>query len=54
MTASTTQSSTVGSTNRDYLDPLLDETLGRVALLFTAALMGLGIYWLRRIVRIEI
>jgi tight adherence protein B len=40
--------------NRDYLDPLLDETLGKVALVATAGLMGVGIFWLRRIVNIEV
>ena len=42
------------ATNRDYLEPLLDETLGQVALGFTALLMLAGVYWLRRIVDIEI
>ncbi len=40
--------------NRDYLDPLLEETLGVVALAGAGALMAAGIYWLRKIVDVEI
>ncbi len=42
------------ATNRDYLDPLIDEPFGRIALVLTAALMGVGVFWLRRIVNIEV
>ena len=40
--------------NRDYLQPLLDETVGRIAILVGVMLMGAGIFWLRKIVDIEI
>ncbi len=40
--------------NRDYLDPLLEETLGVIALASAGALMAIGIYWLRKIVDVEI
>jgi tight adherence protein B len=41
-------------TNRDYLQPLLDATLGRVAIVGGAVLMAGGIFWLRKIVNIEV
>jgi tight adherence protein B len=40
--------------NRSYLQPLLDETLGRVAIVAGLVLMGGGILWLRKIVNIEV
>ncbi len=44
----------VWTVNRDYLEPLLDETLGRVALAVAGALIVVGIYWLRRIMDVEL
>jgi len=41
-------------TNRDYLQPLLDETFGRVAIGAGLLLMAGGIFWLKKIVDIEI
>ncbi|HEX5696805.1 MAG TPA: type II secretion system F family protein, partial [Acidimicrobiia bacterium] len=40
--------------NRDYLQPLLDATMGRVALVAGLVLMAGGILWLRKIVNIEV
>jgi tight adherence protein B len=40
--------------NRDYLQPLIDATMGRVALLAGLLLMAAGILWLRKIVNIEV
>jgi tight adherence protein B len=40
--------------NRSYLQPLLDETMGRVAIVAGLVLMGGGILWLRKIVNIEV
>ncbi len=40
--------------NRDYLQPLLDATLGRVAIVAGIVLMAGGIFWLRKIVNIEV
>ncbi len=40
--------------NREYLQPLLDETMGRVAIVAGLVLMGGGILWLRKIVNIEV
>ncbi len=40
--------------NREYLQPLLDATMGRVALLAGLLLMAAGILWLRKIVNIEV
>ena len=42
------------STNREYLQPLLDETFGRVAIAAGVLLMAGGIFWLKKIVDIEI
>ncbi len=44
----------VWTVNREYLDPLVDETLGRVALAAAAGLVGVGILWLRRIMNVEL
>ena len=41
-------------TNRDYLQPLLDATMGRIAIVVELLLMGAGIFWLKKIVDIEI
>lgn len=41
------------ATNRDYLDPLVDETGGKVALGGAVALVIVGIVWIRNIVNIE-
>ncbi|MGH8870851.1 MAG: type II secretion system F family protein [Acidimicrobiia bacterium] len=41
-------------TNRDYLQPLIDSGFGRIALVVGALLMGAGIFWLRKIVDIEV
>jgi Flp pilus assembly protein TadB len=40
--------------NRDYLQPLLDATMGRVAIVAGVVLMLAGILWLRKIVNIEV
>jgi tight adherence protein B len=40
--------------NRDYLQPLLDATMGRIALVAGGILMAGGIFWLRKIVGIEV
>jgi tight adherence protein B len=40
--------------NRDYLQPLLDATIGRIAILAGLVLMAGGIFWLRKIVNIEV
>jgi tight adherence protein B len=40
--------------NRDYLQPLLDATMGRVAIAAGLILMAGGIFWLRKIVNIEV
>jgi tight adherence protein B len=40
--------------NREYLQPLLDATMGRVALVAGLVLMAGGILWLRKIVNIEV
>lgn len=40
--------------NRDYLQPLFDATMGRVALVGGGVLMIGGIFWLRKIVNIEV
>jgi len=42
------------TTNRDYLQPLLDETFGRVGIAAGLLLMAGGIFWLKKIVDIEI
>ena len=41
-------------TNQEYLLPLLESTFGRIAIGVGLLLMGAGIYWLKRIVDIEI
>jgi len=40
--------------NREYLQPLLDASMGRIALVAGGILMAGGIYWLRKIVDIEV
>ena len=40
--------------NREYLQPLLDATMGRIALVAGGILMAGGIFWLRKIVNIEV
>jgi tight adherence protein B len=40
--------------NREYLQPLLDETMGRIAIVAGLVLMAGGILWLRKIVNIEV
>ncbi|MGC2241871.1 MAG: type II secretion system F family protein [Acidimicrobiia bacterium] len=40
--------------NRSYLQPLLDVTLGRIAIVGGVLLMGAGIFWLNKIVNIEV
>ncbi len=42
------------SSNREYLQPLLDETLGQVALGFGVLLIAAGIFWLKKIVDIDV
>lgn len=42
------------TTNREYLQPLLNETFGRIAIGVGLLLMAGGIFWLKKIVDIEI
>ncbi len=42
------------STNRSYLEPLFNETAGLIAIGVGLGLMGAGIYWLKKIVDIEV
>jgi len=42
------------TTNRDYLQPMLDETFGRIAIGAGLLLMAGGIFWLKKIVDIDI
>ena len=42
------------STNRGYLEPLFTETAGLIAIAVGLALMGAGVYWLKKIVDIEV
>jgi tight adherence protein B len=42
------------ATNRDYLQPLLDSTFGRIAIGVGLLLMAGGIFWLYKIVDIEV
>ncbi len=42
------------TTNRDYLQPLLDETIGLIALGVGIMLIAGGIYWLKKIVDIDV
>jgi tight adherence protein B len=42
------------STNRDYLEPLFTSTAGIAAMVGAMVLLGVGIFWLTRIVRIEV
>ena len=42
------------TTNRDYLEPLIQETFGRIAIGAGLLLMAGGIFWLKKIVDIEI
>lgn len=42
------------TTNRDYLEPLFSTTAGIVAIVGAVILLGIGIFWLTRIVRIEV
>jgi tight adherence protein B len=40
--------------NPEYLDPLFDETFGNVLLGVAAVLMGVGFYWMKKTIEIEI
>ena len=40
--------------NRDYLQVLIDEPTGRVAIVVGILLMGAGIFWMKKIVDIEV
>lgn len=40
--------------NRDYLEPLFQATFGRVAIVVGLVLIAIGIYWLKKIVDIDI
>ena len=42
------------TTNRSYLEPLFSETAGLIAIGVGIALMGAGVYWLKKIVDIEV
>ena len=41
-------------TRRDYLQPMLDSTTGLAALGGAAVMLGVGIFWLSRIVRVDV
>ena len=41
-------------TNREYLQPLVESTFGRIAILAGLLLMGAGIFWMKKIVDIKI
>ena len=40
--------------NRDYLQVLIDEPMGRVAIVVGILLMGAGLFWMKKIVDIEV
>ncbi|NIA24146.1 MAG: VWA domain-containing protein [Gammaproteobacteria bacterium] len=42
------------ATNRDYLNPLLTRVPGIIAIVVGMVLMGIGVYWLKKIVDIEV
>lgn len=42
------------TSNRDYLQPLLDSTVGKMALAGAGVLLAVGVYWLNKIVNIEV
>lgn len=42
------------TTNREYLQPLLDETFGQIAIGFGLLLIAAGIFWLKKIIDIEV
>ena len=42
------------TTNRTYLEPLINETSGRVAIGVGLGLLAVGILWLRKITIIEV
>ena len=42
------------TTNRGYLEPLFEETAGLIAMAAGLLLMGAGVYWLKKIVDIEV
>jgi tight adherence protein B len=42
------------TTNRSYLQPLLDSTFGRIAIAVGVLLMAGGVFWLKKIVDIKI
>jgi tight adherence protein B len=44
----------IWTTNRDYLQPLFDEPFGRIAIGVGLLLMAGGVFWLKKIVDIEI
>ena len=41
-------------TNRDYLQVLIDAPMGRVAIVVGILLMGAGVFWMKKIVDIEV
>ena len=42
------------TTNRDYLDPLFDTTAGRIGLVGSLIAFAVGVFWIRRIVEIDL
>lgn len=42
------------TTNREYLQPMFDNTFGLIAMGFGVLLIGAGIIWLRKIINIEV
>jgi tight adherence protein B len=42
------------TTNHEYLQPLFEETFGQIAVGFGLLLIAAGIFWLKKIIDIEV
>jgi tight adherence protein B len=40
--------------NPDYMDPLFEEGIGKILLIGAAVLMGIGFWWMKKTIEIEI
>ena len=40
-------------TNPDYLEPLLDSTLGLIIMAGGVVFIGIGIFWMQKIVKVD-